>query len=259
MSDIIAQLQDVRRLVQLKHQAGRHSQADHTPKKYGPAASASGDPQADLAEYIQYRKDLGTNVELDPDDMKYFNMALDEIKPRETVDSVDDVPYKDTHGTQDRGYLITGTDELVSITDEFGGGTNDHVGFATLSDDPGKFGMSDQLANDFLAAYMSIEYNEAMMEGWNTAFESGTVRVREFGGSTNIETNEMDNRTLRRLQRNYDNDKLHMDLGKKHYWEDNMEGMSMEFTTEDFLMAKSVGDLERRSMFKELLALLEVV
>jgi hypothetical protein len=35
MSDLLRQLEEVRRLVILKHQAGRHDQSAHTPKKYG--------------------------------------------------------------------------------------------------------------------------------------------------------------------------------------------------------------------------------
>lgn len=35
MKDLLQQLEEVRQLAILKHQAGRHSQSTHTPKKYG--------------------------------------------------------------------------------------------------------------------------------------------------------------------------------------------------------------------------------
>lgn len=41
MSDLITQLRDVRRMVQLKHQPGRHAQDLHTPHRYSRAAGAS--------------------------------------------------------------------------------------------------------------------------------------------------------------------------------------------------------------------------
>jgi hypothetical protein len=39
---ILEALKEVESLVREKHQAGRHSQADHTPKKYGKGGGAAG-------------------------------------------------------------------------------------------------------------------------------------------------------------------------------------------------------------------------
>ena len=71
-----------------------------------------------------------------------------------------------------------------------------------------------------------------------SGLKNGLVRIRFGGGETNIQTGEMNTRTLRRLQRLYDSRKLKLESNV--VWDTSWggEGKFLRTTLEDFLSAK---------------------
>jgi hypothetical protein len=238
MSDLLTQLEEVKCLVISKHQAGRHDQSAHTPKKYGGAANRS--------DYVAHRKSLGTDIPLTAAQQVEFESKLDSIHPAHVVGTYDDLSIHATYkqggrAVDDRGYIITPDGQMVDLYAGLGHGETDHsIGAATV-DNPGMLGMSDRDANNLLAATVAEDWDSAI-QVWNKAYASGAVRVRVLGDETSIQTGKADNRTLRKLQGLYDDDKLNMSLDRYHYWGAGAKGV--EFTTEEFLMAKYVNQLE---------------
>lgn len=163
-----------------------------------------------------------------------------EVEPPKFVDNYEDVQVREKYGLKSLGYMILGDNRMVDITGEFGGGTNDHVGFAVAGDNPKLFGMSREQADRFLESYVTGNDVEHIVEGWDTIFNSGAIRVRQFGDEVDIETATIDRRTLRRLQRLYDEGKLHIPFGTTHYWEAGIGRGSVRFTFRDFLDADFV-------------------
>lgn len=221
-----------------------------TPKK---VYDTRPDPNTDLPGYVDYRKSLGTNVKLDRDEKADFLESLDDIHPVAPVNSYSDVK----ESKFGKGYLLSGTNELYDITGEFGGGTNDHPGYIAASSAPEKFGLTDKQANDMLAGYM-IGNPNPIVDNWDRMFRSGMVRVREFGKESTIESEHVDDKTLRRLQRLYDENKLDLDPKKNHTWGSANQDEYIQFTAADFLSAKHVNELRPRfKALKSILALLK--
>lgn len=168
---------------------------------------------------------------------------VEETKPTdglETVDSYDKIQSKEIGGTDSKGYFIMPDGKLVDINSEFGPGTNDHVGFLTAGEHPEAFGMSKNEAKKFLAAYENDDAG-TIGEGWNKVFQSGIIRVREFGDEIAIETNTMDNSTLHRLQKLYDGSKLGLPYKARISWLGwDTQTEMFDVTMEDFLSARYV-------------------
>jgi hypothetical protein len=138
-----------------------------------------------------------------------------------------------------KGYLISGgTENLYSISDEFGGGTNDHVGFMAMSETPEDFGLSKVEAKAMLKAYENGD--EAIVDYWKKAFISGLIRVREFGNEIAIETMGVNNATLRRMQRLYDKGKLGLKPDSKITWEGMGGNLVINTDMKEFLSTKYV-------------------
>jgi len=211
------------------------------------------DPLADLPGYIDYRKSLGTGVKLDKSEKADFLESLDDIHPATPVNSYSDVK----ESKFGKGYLLSGNNDLYDITGEFGGGTNDHPGYIAASSAPEKFGLTDKQANDMLAGYM-IGNPNPIVDNWDRMFRSGMVRVREFGKESTIESEHVDDKTLRRLQRLYDDNKLDLDPKKNHTWGNSNQDEYIQFSATDFLSAKHVNELRPRfKTLKSILALLK--
>lgn len=139
-----------------------------------------------------------------------------------------------------KGYIVTGKGNVYDVSNEFGGGTNDHVGFIAISENVGEFGLTDQQAEEMLTAYENLD-SGPVMDAWDKVFGSGAIRVREFGKEVAIDTKSLDNKTLKRMQKLYDNDKLGFPSGAKITWSDaSQNNYISSVSVEEFLDAGGV-------------------
>lgn len=227
-----------------------HEYSKRWQGKYEAGAFEAEEKKVELQRTIERRLALGHDQELDAESEGYWREAIREMRPTELVESVDEVPAVQggwTHGRHMRGYFITSDDKLAPLSNEFSGGTNDHVGFMALSDRPEVFGLTERDANNLLADYMDMSLTSYQEAGrvWEKAYEAGTVRVREFGDSTAINTQRMDKATLRRMQRLYDQGKFTADWNGTVVWQDTDTYNYVRVPTTVFLDASSIGELER--------------
>jgi hypothetical protein len=207
-NSIYDQLEIVRQLVVLKHQAGRHDQGKHDPHK------GRHNPYPSGAEIVASYGDLADNTSADH---------------------------------TGKGYYVTPDDELMDMKDAY------HIDALSDHEAGSLLGLSDDDIERNIAALENKDW-PVLRESFAKAQELGNVRVRESSREVAIHTQNMDTRTLKRLQHLYDIDKIDVDPKRSVVWESGAGDDSMSFETIDFLSAKSVVDLKRRSMFKELLA-----
>jgi hypothetical protein len=149
------------------------------------------------------------------------------VQEPKLVDTIDSVP----HSKYGRGYFINSDDKLLSVSDEFGGGTNDHVGFIMASEHPELIGLTKDAVSKFNAASKKLfgesgedyneeyedKYNDELMKMWGK-IEKTNFRVREFdleGGKRFVSIQAMGQKPsrqiLRRIQSWLDNKKLPYD------------------------------------------------
>lgn len=121
-----------------------------------------------------------------------------------------------------KGYFIAPDGGLVDITSDFGGGTNDHVGFVVAMEHPEVLGLDKAASNKLKAASTKLygpsgnDYNEryeaaydkAYEQLWNGIREAGLVRVRIFGDEVAIDGLRVNDRLPGKLQDLVFNDKL---------------------------------------------------
>lgn len=97
-------------------------------------------------------------------------------------------------GKWGKGYFIREDGSLVDVTSDFGGGTNDHVGFFIALDNPDILGVDVDLADrakqlldsmDVLSDWggeefrkLEDEYYDVMSEVWHDIDAAGNIRVR---------------------------------------------------------------------------------
>lgn len=159
------------------------------------------------------------------------------LPPVGSVAKYSDISKGDEMG---KGYILSGSDDLYDITNEFGGGTNDHVGFVALSENPEVFGMAKQDAKDFLTAYENLD-GDGMGDGWQKFYDSGAIRVREFGNEIAVDSKALNTKTLERLQYLHGIGKFGFAPGQKLTWSDNFEMNTLrDISLEEFLQAEYV-------------------
>lgn len=197
-------------------------------------------------------------IDLKPSSDKLLSLKDDPTGTTRLVDKVEDVKT----GKMGRGYFILGEDidspykgKIVDITGEFSGGSNDHPGFVAGSTSPELFGMSVSDANKLYRAYTTdtIMSGDWMAEGWDKIFQSGAIRVRQFGKPVNLDTKAVDTATMRKLQTLYDDGKLDFKPHETNYWV-GTDDKTVRFTLEDLLNSRTVEHLIRtgeRSDWKE--------
>jgi len=229
---------------------------------YGEILSVNGDSVK--VGWYKYGKmgELGSRVSTDTIGASWTTTRVlvesSEIKPtpqvsaeplKEERQSLDEIPFKilGAAKSQMRGYFISGDDRLIDITDEFGGGSNDHPGAFLAMEKPEIFGMSKAMAKKFAKAYEDAEASEDMTKGWDAIFNSGAIRVRQFGDTVYVESRHVDRGTLRRLQKMHDINKFN--VPSKMVWSSSSwDGPTIEATAAEFLSAKYVtGDTLKES------------
>ena len=186
------------------------------------------------------------------------------------VGNISEIQTKRKYG---RGWFITAKEQIVNITGEFGGGTNDHVGYAAASENPELLGISKEtvdafnkidkaLHEDDVWEWGTPEHDEATFK-WQDAYEKLWDEIREY----NIRVREWDVTDLSKGTKKFVsiqdlpiNDQnlsivkswlgwaLPAGNDVKYVWED-WEGMYnqeiLEFTMTELLDAEDVGDLKR--------------
>jgi hypothetical protein len=149
--------------------------------------------------------------------------------------------YSDIKSTHfGKGYFISGNDDLYDLAGEFGGGTNDHVGFVASTEHPEALGLTKQDVEKMLRSYENLDTE--CIDIWKKMFEAEVIRVREFGNEIAIDSNNLSTKTLERLQRLYAMGKFGFGAKQKLTWSDNFEmNILRNISLEEFLQAEHVG------------------
>ncbi len=101
-------------------------------------------------------------------------------------ESYDELPMSDKANGSSiiRAYFITPDNDLVSVHQEIGGGTNDHIGFVAAMDDPEALGVDGKVVARFAKEAnkekFDAKYDDAYEKLWESINASGNIRVREF-------------------------------------------------------------------------------
>ena len=84
-------------------------------------------------------------------------------------------------GKMGKGAFVMPDGELIDVTGDFGGGTNDHVGVFVMAEKPEKFGLTKALVKKMNKEFESGDY-DAIDQAWQKVYDKGIVRVRSFEG-----------------------------------------------------------------------------
>ena len=149
-------------------------------------------------------------------------------------DTEDQIPEAEMYEEDSKGYFILPNNKLVSLSDEFGPGTNDHVGYIAATENPEMFGLSEEDVPKFL---------DALDEGdgytisfyWQKIYDSGVLRVREFENTIYIQSQNVDLPTFKRLKKLYDTNKIRYNWNNKlsNVWEDFLSLNIVNYTAEE--------------------------
>jgi hypothetical protein len=147
----------------------------------------------------------------------------------------EDVKSKGSYG---KNYIITGDDKLYDTSSQ-----DTHAEFIGSFENPEEFGLTKKRAEKFLKAYQAADESKKalMMNAWSSIFESGAIRITEDNHGVSIETNNVDDSTLKRLQRLVDEDKIGLPSKAKIVWSSHStEEYADNLSYADFMSAKHV-------------------
>lgn len=163
---------------------------------------------------------------------------------KKVLSSYSQVKVSGTQHYAGKGYWILPDDSgIVDVSSDISPGTNDHVGFLAMTDPD----MRDLAMNTFgltsndikkLKNFYITGNDEDVDSIMDKFFPKGFIRVREFGNETDIESQVINNATLKRLQKLVDADKLH--LTDKVVWGQQSSFGYVYSTHEEFMSAKYV-------------------
>ena len=157
---------------------------------------------------------------LQPSDTEYDYSSVS------VVDRYDDIKSDSGGG---KGYFVTPDGRIIDVSDV---DTEMHISY--IAEHNEAFGVQDS----------DINYYRKYEEGgkiFSRLYSNKFIRVREYKGEVNIETKNVDKRTLSKLQKLYDTNKLGgFSTNKKHYWSSGDGSKNVSFTFADFLDAKNV-------------------
>jgi hypothetical protein len=168
-----------------------------------------------------------------------------------------------------KGYWIMPDDKLIDVSDDFiefatgGSQANGHIGFMTAGENYKLFGLNakqgELLRNIFGPNGENYAGSDAAVQVFAALHKTGAIRVCEFQQQTAIDTYNMDNKTLHRLQRLMDEDKFSMKPGTTLTWtsmirsSDGSNNQSYSTSTyEDFISAKYIVPKSGRERFGEM-------
>jgi len=94
------------------------------------------------------------------------------------------------------GWWILSSGEDIEVSDEFGGGSNDHVGFLGIEKYGKRLGLDPEEIRAMREFQTSGEYKPGVTKAQFRPFSNGHVRVRVFGDELAITSQAIDEHTL---------------------------------------------------------------
>ncbi len=174
-------------------------------------------------------------------------------------------------GRMGKGYFINKDNKLIDISSDFGGGTNDHVGYVVASGPGGVealgveqekidifnevdgrlYGTYDEKGNELTpgidwgspdADEIEFEWQDKYGDMWSSIFDAGNTRVRAFQHETVIDGLPTTKSSIRKIQNWVLEGKIELDPKKgKLGWEG--EGGFLRFDWNTLMTASSINDL----------------
>jgi hypothetical protein len=176
--------------------------------------------------------------------------ATDKIPTVSTIDELSDIDGI-------KLYFITNMDKLVDVADYT------HPGFMSLKGAAKLLGIQGskyerivnfynkppnlrKIVNDALLNKYDQNYLDIQREAVAEAVKNGVIRVNVDYGNTHIQTANVTDAILHRLQGLFYGRKLDLSDDGEHVWEGIIANMYKRFTKPQFLMADHVTDLSKR-------------